>query len=66
MEKITPFWQRIPKFFRFPFHAEPLLYAAFLALASLLDLFLPHLFGMSLVEAGILLAFLRYAFRIIE
>ena len=35
---ITPFWQRIPKFFLFPFHLDPLAYAAFLALVSLLVL----------------------------
>ncbi|HEY5291718.1 MAG TPA: hypothetical protein VIJ43_05325 [Burkholderiales bacterium] len=59
---ITPFWQRIPKFFRYPFHTEPLLYSALLAAASLLGELVPAF----LVELGILLATLRYAFRIME
>lgn len=59
---IAPFWQRIPKFFLYPFHTEPLLYTALLAVASLLGELLPTF----LVELGILLATLRYAFRILE
>lgn len=38
---ITPFWQRIPLFFRYPLHAEPLLYMAALSLATLIGLILP-------------------------
>jgi hypothetical protein len=60
----TPFWQRIPKFFLFPFHLDPFVYAAFLALASLLALIIP--FGPAIVGIGIALAVLRYAFRIVE
>src|SRR4051812_27449819 len=60
--EITPFWQRIPKFFLFPFHAGPLLYMAALSAASLLAIVLPAF----LVEIGIALAALRYAFRILE
>lgn len=59
---ITPFWQRIPKFFLYPFHTEPLLYSALLAAVSLLGVLLPAF----LVELGILLAVLRYAFRVLE
>ncbi|MBI3371974.1 MAG: hypothetical protein HY017_09495 [Betaproteobacteria bacterium] len=59
---ITPFWQRIPKFFLFPFHSGPLLYTAALSAASLLAIILPGF----LVELGIALAALRYAFRILE
>jgi hypothetical protein len=59
---ITPFWQRIPKFFLYPFHTEPLLYSALLAAASLLGELLPTFF----VELGILLATMRYGFRIME
>ena len=59
---ITPFWQRIPKFFLYPFHPEPLLYSALLSAASLLGALLPTF----LVELGILLAVLRYAFRVME
>jgi len=62
---ITPFWQRIPKFFLFPFHLDPLAYAAFLALVSLLVVILPRIIGM-VVVLGITLAALRYAFRIVE
>jgi hypothetical protein len=63
---ITPFWQRIPRCFLFPFHVEPLLYTTFLAMASFLDLIVPHVFGVSVVEIGIALAVLRYAFRVVE
>jgi hypothetical protein len=63
---ITPFWQRIPRFFLFPFHVEPLLYMTFLALTSLLDLIVPHILGWSIVQIGIALAVLRYAFRVVE
>lgn len=59
---ITPFWQRIPKFFLYPFHTAPLLYIAALAAASVLAEFLPTF----LVELCILVATLRYAFRIME
>lgn len=59
---ITPFWQRIPKFFLYPFRTKPLLYGALLAAASLLAELLP----IFLVELGILLATLRYAFHIME
>jgi len=59
---ITPFWQRIPKFFLYPFHMAPLLYGALLALASILAEILPTF----LVELGIALATLRYAFRVME
>ena len=38
---ITPFWQRIPLFFRYPLHPEPLLYMLLLAAASLLAFVLP-------------------------
>ena len=59
---IAPFWQRIPKFFLYPFHAAPLLYGVLLAASSLLGMLLPTF----LVELGILLAMLRYAFRVME
>lgn len=32
---ITPFWQRMPHFFRYPLHVEPLFYMAMLSLATL-------------------------------
>jgi hypothetical protein len=64
--RITPFWQRIPKFFLFPFQLDPMLYAVFLALVSLLDFIVPNVLGISIVGFGIALAVLRYAFRIIE
>lgn len=60
--EITPFWQRIPKFFLFPFHPMPLLYMALLSAASLLAVVLPTF----LVELCIFVATLRYAFRIME
>lgn len=60
--EITPFWQRIPKFFLYPFHLWPLLYNALLSAASLLAFILPTF----AIEFGIFLAMLRYAFRIME
>src|ERR1700686_4538329 len=62
---ITPFWQRIPKFFLFPFQLDPLAYAAFLSLVSLLVVILPGFLGV-VVILGITLAALRYAFRIVD
>jgi len=62
---ITPFWQRIPKFFLFPFHLDPLAYALFLALVSLLLAVVGGFIGV-IVVLGIALATFRYSFRIIE
>lgn len=59
---ITPFWRRIPKFFLYPLHMEPLLYLALLSAASLLMVVLPWW----AVFLGIAIAALRYAFRIME
>ncbi|MEJ8856120.1 hypothetical protein WKW79_16185 [Variovorax robiniae] len=63
---ITPFWLRLPRFFLFPLQAEPLLYAAVLALASLIVFVVPLPFVAILVEIGILLAASRYAFKVIH
>lgn len=60
--EITPFWRRIPKFFLYPFHVEPLAYSIGLAAFSLVAIILPTF----LVELVILVAALRYAFRIME
>ena len=65
---ITPFWQRIPRFFRYPLHLEPLLYMAVLSLATLLGFVLPlpspldHL----VVHLGVWLAFIRYAYKTLD
>ena len=59
---ITPFWQRIPKFFLYPFHVTPLLYCALLAGASLVAIVLPTF----LVELCIAVPTLRYAFKVME
>ncbi|MFT3848025.1 MAG: hypothetical protein QM739_04930 [Propionivibrio sp.] len=65
---ITPFWQRIPRFFRYPLHIEPLFYMAVLALATLLGFILPlpspldHL----IVHLGVWLAFIRYAYKTLD
>ena len=62
---ITPFWLRLPLFFRYPLHAEPLLYMLVLALATLLGFLVPlpmpldHL----IVHFGVWLAFIRYAYK---
>lgn len=65
---ITPFWQRLPLFFRYPLHAEPLLYMLVLALATLLGFLVPlpmpldHL----VVHFGVWLAFIRYAYKTLD
>ena len=65
---ITPFWQRIPRFFRYPLHLEPLLFMAVLSLATLLGFVLPlpapldHL----VVHLGVWLAFIRYAYKTLD
>jgi hypothetical protein len=68
MPEVTPFWQRLPLFFRYPLHWEPLLYMAVLAMATLLGFILPlptpldHL----LVHFGVWLAFIRYAYKTLD
>ncbi len=66
--EITPFWQRIPKFFRYPFHVEPLLYMGLLAAATLLGFVLPVPFGLghAIVHIGVWLAFIRYAYKTLD
>ena len=65
---ITPFWQRLPLFFRYPLHAEPLLYMMLLAATTLLGFVLPipspldHL----LVHFGVWLAFIRYSYKTLD
>ncbi|WP_213955250.1 hypothetical protein [Variovorax sp. dw_954] len=63
---ITPFWLRLPRFFLFPLQWEPLLYAALLAVSSLIVFVIPLPFVDILVEIGILLAASRYAFTVIH
>ena len=68
MPSITPFWQRLPLFFRYPFHAGPFFYMLLLSLATLLGFVVPlpvpldHL----VVHAGIWLAFIRYAYKTLD
>jgi len=65
---ILPFWQRLPLFFRYPLHIEPLLYMLVLALATLLGFLVPlpmpldHL----VVHFGVWLAFIRYAYKTLD
>ena len=65
---ILPFWQRLPLFFRYPLHLEPLFYMLVLALATLLGFVVPlpmpldHL----VVHFGVWLAFIRYAYKTLD
>ena len=65
---ITPFWQRMPRFFCYPMHWEPLLYMVVLSLATLIGFVLPvpspldHL----IVHFGVWLAFIRYAYKTLD
>lgn len=65
---ITPFWQRLPRFFRYPLHWEPLLYMGLLAAATLLGFILPipTPFDHILVHLGVWLAFIRYAYKTLD
>lgn len=65
---VTPFWQRLPLFFRYPLHWEPLAYMAFLAMATLLGFVLPipSPFDHLLVHLGVWLAFIRYAYKTLD
>jgi hypothetical protein len=66
--EIQPFWLRMPRFFLYPLHLEPLLYMIFLSCATLLALIvpLPLILGFLLVFLGILLAFIRYAYKTLD
>ena len=65
---VTPFWQRLPLFFRFPLHWEPLLYMGLLSLVTLLGFVLPipSPFDHVLVHLGVWLAFVRYAYKTLD
>lgn len=67
-QEVTPFWQRLPKFFLFPFHGPVLLAIGGLSLASIAIGFLPvpSPFDYLLGEALIWLSALRQAFNIME
>lgn len=66
--RITPFWDRIPRFFLFPLQAEMLFVLVPLALASLLGRVLPvpGPFDFLLAEGLIWLAAFRHAFNVME
>lgn len=62
---ITPFWQKLPFFFLFPFRMGPLLFMACIILASAVAGFV--LGGFGLVFKGTLVYLgLRYAFNVLE
>lgn len=65
---VTPFWQRLPQFFRYPLHPEPLLYMGFLSLATLLAFVIPvpSPFDYLIVLLGVWLAFIRYAYKTLD
>ena len=62
--KVTPFWQRIPRFFRYPFYADPAIQLALLslpfALAPLLRIFTFGLF------VAVLFGFIRFVLKVME
>ena len=66
--EVTPFWQRLPNFFRYPLHWQPLLYMGLLAGATLLGFVLPLPFPLDhlLVHLGVWLAFIRYAYKTLD
>lgn len=66
--EITPFWRRIPKFFLYPLHVEPLLYMGGLSAATLLGFLLPlpAALGHVLVHLGVWLIFICYAYKTLD
>jgi tetratricopeptide (TPR) repeat protein len=67
-QHITPFWQRLPRFFKYPLHREPLLYMSVLSAATLIAFVLPvpAPFDHLLVFIGVWLAFIRYAYKTLD
>jgi hypothetical protein len=65
---ILPFWQRLPRFFLYPLHLEPLLYMLFLSFTTLLVHIIPvpAPFDFLIVFLGISLALIRYAYKILD
>ena len=65
---ITPFWQRMPRFFGYPLHWEPLLYMVVLSLSTLLAFILPipAPFDHLIVHLGVWLAFIRYSYKTLD
>lgn len=66
--EITPFWQRLPLFFRYPLHVEPLLYMFLLSLATVLAFVLPVPSPLDylIVLFGVWLAFIRYSYKTLD
>jgi hypothetical protein len=65
---ITPFWERLPRFFKFPLQMDKLAFLVLLAAASIIGFLLPlpGSLGMVIVEIGIWLAAFRHAFRTMD
>jgi hypothetical protein len=65
---IPPFWQRLPRFFLYPLHPEPLLYMLFLSCATWLVFIVPAPlpFNFLIVLFGVSLAFIRYAHETLD
>lgn len=63
--RITPFWQRMPRFFLFPLQGWSLLVIGAFSLSMLLIPLLPSLIVVLGVLAG-LVVFIRYAFEVLE
>lgn len=65
---VTPFWQRLPLFFRYPLHVEPLLYMLVLSFATVLAVVIPvpSPFDYLIVLFGVWLAFIRYSYKTLD
>lgn len=59
---IVLFWQRLPEFFRYPLHAEPLTHMVFWSLAMLVG----ALFSPRFVQLVAWLFFIRYAYEVLD
>ena len=57
---ITPFWKKLPEFFRFPFHAGPMVVILSLSAMSAFGAFFMLINGLAVY------LFLRYAFSVME
>ena len=66
VHNIAPFWTRLPQFFRYPLHVEPLLYSLLLSAATVVGMVLPLPLAFFLVQLGVWLAFVRYAYKVLD
>ena len=63
---IPPFWTRLPQFFLYPLHLEPLLYLFLLSSLPPLGLVLSSPLAFFVILLGVWLAFVHYAYKVLD